>query len=431
MSNRAALAVEKGKRHFMPAAPRAPGFLAPFQVRAFRFQFPADLATSWAMEMEVIVLGWFILAETESVLLLTLYGALQYIGTLIAPLMGLASDRLGHRNVLTAMRALYAAVALLLMGLAFAEALRPLHVLLLAALSGLIRASDTGVRNALSAEILPPDRLMAGVGLSRITSDSARVAGALAGAAVYAAIGMGPACLVLALFYVAGAAFTFAVGAPVARTGPGLRVSPWVDLREGLVAVWSTPALHAAMWLAFLVNFAAWPWTLGLLPYVARHVLHVGQAGLGTLAASFAVGALLGSLLVSLLGRRVQPARFMLAFALAWHALLLVFAHMPDMTLACAVLIVAGVTQSMSMVPMAVMLLHIAGPRMRGRVMGVRMLAIYGLPLGLLLTGLLIPAIGFRGTAILYCAGGFLATLAIAWHWRAHLLPRAVPANTG
>ena len=41
--------------------------------------------------------------------------------------------------------------------------------------------------------------------------------------------------------------------------------------------------------------------------------------------------------------------------------------------------------QSLSLVPMSVLLLHSAGERFRGRVMGVRMLAIYGVPIGLLL----------------------------------------------
>ena len=222
----------------MAPAQRRFGFLSPFQVRAFRFQFPADLFTSWGTEMEVIVLGWYILVQTESVLLLTLYGALQYIGTLIAPVLGVASDRLGHRNVLTAMRMLYAAVAVALLSLSLANALNPLYVFLLAALSGMIRASDTGVRNALCADILPAEQLMAGVGLSRITSDSARVTGALAGAAVYAAIGMAPACAVFAAFYVLGAAFPFCVrgssGSRVARpelTSIDTRASVWLITR--------------------------------------------------------------------------------------------------------------------------------------------------------------------------------------------------------
>lgn len=404
-------------------------FLSPFQVRAFRFQFPGDLFTSWGTEMELIVLGWFILEKTNSVLLLTLYGALQYIGTLVAPVMGLEGDRLGHRNVLSAMRSVYALSALTLMTLAFLDALQPLYVFILAGLSGLIRASDVGMRNALSADILPPEYLMAGVGLSRITSDSARIAGALAGAAIYAALGMAEACAVFACCHVAGTTFTFLVGPSKNRTAVG--ASAFAQLREGLVYVWNTPPVLASMWLAFLVNLTAWPWTLGLLPYVARTVLNAGQPGLGAMAASFSAGALAGSFSVSLIGRRIMPARFMLVGAMAWHAMLLVFAHMPTLGTACAMLAMAGCAQSLALTPMAVMLLHIAGARFRGRIMGVRMLAIYGLPVGLLLAGTLIPHLGFRPTAVLYCSIGMATTGFIAWRWRAVLWPVSQPANAG
>ena len=40
-----------------PSPARAPA-LAPFTVRSFRFQWPADLATSWAFDMEFLILGW-------------------------------------------------------------------------------------------------------------------------------------------------------------------------------------------------------------------------------------------------------------------------------------------------------------------------------------------------------------------------------------
>src|ERR1700682_5898188 len=73
--------------------------LAPFRVRSFRFQWPADLLTSWAFEMETIILGWYVLVETGSVLWLTAFGASQYLGTLIAPLYGVVGDRVGHRSL--------------------------------------------------------------------------------------------------------------------------------------------------------------------------------------------------------------------------------------------------------------------------------------------------------------------------------------------
>ncbi len=40
----------------MSLAPRVSA-LAPFRIRAFRFQWPADLTTSWAFEMETLILG--------------------------------------------------------------------------------------------------------------------------------------------------------------------------------------------------------------------------------------------------------------------------------------------------------------------------------------------------------------------------------------
>ncbi len=61
--------------------------------------------------------------------------------------------------------------------------------------------------------------------------------------------------------------------------------------------------------------------------------------------------------------------------------------------------------------------------------MGMRMLAIYGLPIGLLGAGTLIDRIGFAPTATLYCVLGIALTLVIAIRWRAALWPLEAPAN--
>ena len=411
-----------------PVRVRSP-LLAPFEVRSFRFQWPADLLTSWAIEMELLILGWYILVATGSVLLLTLFGALQYLGTLIAPMFGLAGDRWGHRNVLCAMRAIYASLAGVIAGLALLGVLNPIFVFCVAAVSGLVRPSDLAMRNSLVAETMPGDRLMAAMGVARTTSDSARIVGALAGAGLFAAVGMGFAYLVVAAFYLAGLLLTLGVGAPRKAADRLTRVSFWRDLREGMKFIADQPQSLAAMWLAFLVNMTAFPLTSGLLPYVARNIYHIGQTGLGTLVASFACGALVGSLVVSMIGRSLRPARTMLVAAVIWYSLLLVFVRMPDATSGRWMLVLAGFAQSLSMVPMAVMLLHGAGARFRGRVMGVRMLAVYGLPVGLLAAGVLIERFGYAATASAYCVFGLLATVAIGVRWRAALWPLDVPAN--
>src|SRR5262245_30364651 len=219
---------------------RHPAF-GPFRIRSFRFQWPADLLTSWAFEMETLILGWYVLVETGSVLLLTVFGALGYGGTLIAPMVGVMSDRIGHRAVLATMRTIYAAVAVALMVLAFAGALTPLIVCMLAAITGLVRPSDMGMRGALIADSMPFERLIAAMGISRTTSDSARIAGALVGAALFAAFGIGPAYVVITSFYALGALLTLGVEPTRAKITPGIpsvdaekRPSPWHELTEGL-----------------------------------------------------------------------------------------------------------------------------------------------------------------------------------------------------
>jgi MFS family permease len=405
--------------------------LAPFQVRSFRFQFPADLATSWGTEMENLVLGWYVLVETGSVLALTLFWALLYLGTLLAPLFGMAGDRVGHRAVLCAMRFAYATLGVAVAALAFAGALHPVYVFVIGTLSGLVRPSDQGLRNALLAATMPRGTLMATMGVSRTSSDSARIFGALSGAGMFAAFGLGPVYLAIAGAYLTGFLLTLGVssGRPLPPPRGDAPPSLWRDLREGLAYVWDTPSSLAALWLAFLVNLTAFPLTSGLLPYVARDVYRIGETGLGSLVASFALGSFLGSIAVSMMGRGLRPARMMIVFALGWYAALLVFVQMPSPAAGRVVLVVAGIAQALSLVPMSVLLLHGAGERFRGRVMGVRMLAIYGVPIGLLIAGALIPRFGFAATATLYCLIGAALTVAIALYWRDALWPAGAEAN--
>jgi predicted MFS family arabinose efflux permease len=410
--------------------------LAPLQVRSFRFQWPADLLTSWAFEMETLVLGWYVLVETGSVLWLTVFGALGYGGTLLAPMLGVASDRIGHRTVLCAMRATYMAIAAALMMLAFAGALTPLLVCALAALTGLVRPSDLGLRGVLIAETMPMDRLTAAMGISRTTSDSARVVGAIAGAGLFAAFGIAAAYVVITGFYLLGALLTLGVaktrtGTTAPAVAPELAMStamsPWHDLREGIAHVWNTPSLLAVVWLAFLFNLTAFPITNGLLPYVARDVYRIDQTGLGYLVASFAFGAVFGSIAVSGYGIAIALPRLMLLAAVAWYVLLLIFAQMQSLPGGVASLTLAGFAQSLSMVALTVILLRSSDPRLRGRIVGVRMLAIYSLPLGLLAAGALIERIGFEATVTAYAAIGLAFTVLIAVRWRGSLWQMQAP----
>ena len=283
--------------------------VAPFRTRSFRYQWPADLGTAWALEMATLILGWYVLVESGSVVLLTLFGALMYGGTLLSPLLGTLGDRLGLRRVLAGMRLGYALLAGVVLWLSASGRLEPALVLGVAFLIGLIKPTDIGLRTALVSASVLSAHLVAAMGISRTTQDSARIGGALAGAGLMASLGMVSAYVAITALYLMGALLTLRSGGAVARPVPAAAglASPWRDLQDGLQQVWRTPSLRAAMMLAALVNLCAFPLSGGLMPYIARDVFRLDQQGLGWLVASFAGGALGLLLTAAIAWRWRQP----------------------------------------------------------------------------------------------------------------------------
>lgn len=404
------------------------GVLAPFQVRSFRFQWPADLAASWAFEMEALILGWYVLVESGSVMLLVVFGAIQYSGSLLSPFFGVAADRIGYRVLFVLTRSIYALVALLLLLLTYLDMLNPILVILISLFAGLIRPSDNMMRYALVGQTMPPALLTGGLGVSRLTADSAKIAGALAGVGVVAQFGMVTAYITVTALYVISLLFSLGVN-PVASKGQQ-RASIKQDFVTMFPYVWNKPELLGAMCLAFLVNLLAFPFFLGLLPYVAKNIYATDQAGLGLMGASFALGALLGSLVLGLNRFSFGNARAMIMAAGAWFLVDLTFGLVTNMWVGLMLLVAAGFAQSVCLTPLAAVMLRASGQEFRGRVMGMRILAIWGLPAGLLISGPLIGNMGFVATSTLYALVGLALTAAMTVYWRHALWSRQAASNT-
>ena len=411
---------------------------SPFRVRSYRFQWPADLCASWGFEMENIILGYYVLVETQSVLMLSVFGALQYLGTMFAPMSGVLGHRIGNKRVICAMRTFYTVLSSTVMTLALTGVLLPMHVFVIGTLLGLFKPSDLVMRYALIAQTIPSERLLGATSISRTTQDSARVIGSLTGAGLAAALGIGYAYMVIACLYATSLALSLNVAGRTTKPAPagaqadaaaGRATSPWRDLLDVLIYVWKTPRVLAAMWIAFLVNVSAFPFMTSLMPYVSKEIYHTGQAGVGYLVASFAAGALLGSLALSRYGSYIRPGRMILGFCVAWYLLVLVFVQMPGPTSGSIVLVLCGLTQSLCLVPLSAMLLRGSDERHRGGVMGVRQLMIYGVPIGLLGAGPLINWIGYVATANVYVVASLVVTALIALKWSADLWRLDAPAN--
>ena len=379
--------------------------------------------------MEVLILGWYVLSTTGSVEYLVAFGALAWIGSLFAPFLGIVGDRVGVRSIMCATRGAYALLAALLTVLILSDALRPWHVFAIAAAAGLVRPSDQAMRNVLVGQTMRPETLMGALGISRTTADMAKIAGALLGAGGVALIGMGPAYVIVTALYVTAFALSLGVARSPIHAAHANAGAALARLKEALLYVRGKPDLLGAFGMAFLVNLLAFPFFLGLLPYVAKEVYVIGQSGLGYLAAAFAAGALAGSIAVSANRVPLRAGRVLLWNAAAWFVAILLFGQTRSLPFGLALLFLAGFVQSFCMLPLAAVMLRAAGDEMRGRVMGIRMLAIWGLPLGLLATGPIIEHLGFTACTMLYAGIGLAATIAIGYRWRRALWHPLAAAN--
>src|SRR5271167_52794 len=159
------------------------------------------------------------MVETGSVLLLTVFGSLQYVGTLVAPVFGMIGDRIGHRDLLAMMRLAYTALSATIMTLALTGHLAPLNVMIIVAIMGLIRPSDLGVRGALLADIMPAKQLIGAISLARTTQDSARIIGALTGAGLFTVLGIGFVYVAIVCLYFAAAILMLCLTRPEKSPG--------------------------------------------------------------------------------------------------------------------------------------------------------------------------------------------------------------------
>jgi MFS family permease len=377
------------------------------------------LFVAWAIEMEVLILGWYILTATESAFLLALLGALRFSGTLVSPIVGGYADRGSRKRMLVAIRATFTILASSLMVLALSDALAPWHVFVVATCGGLLRPADMMLRQSLVADTVPRDLLTNAMGFSRMTIDSSRIVGALGGAGLMAALGIGEAYIVVASFYLCSAVLSLRIKDNSAKR-PTSSISPLAEVRAGLVFLATAPTIRYLLALAFLVNLTVLSITGGLLPLVAKNVYGLGSTGLGFMVAAYASGALLGSLVTATLLRSLRPERVMLISCIIWHLLMACFAHVETANVGIALLAIIGLVSSFTMVPMSSFLLLAIPAQLRARIMGLRQLAVFGLPVGLLISGALIESTSISATFTAYSVFGLLVTLLIWRIWHNH-----------
>ncbi|MFN8557574.1 MAG: MFS transporter [Dehalococcoidia bacterium] len=420
--------------HSAPAAPERVG-------RNFWLLWLSTVAMGAGQQMEMLALGWYVLQQTNSPVLVGLIGAARWGGMLFAPFGGVLADRVPRRTLLLAVQALAFAAALLITTVAFARTVETALLFVVVVAAGLARSFDQIARQSLVADLAPRDRLTSAVALIQAAMNGSAVVAPLVAGVLFGVGGLALCYLAVTVLNLSAVAAIVPVGRrsrfPVAdstsaavrssRRGSGRvrgdvegggvadRVGALRSLAEGGRYVARTPVVAALLLLAAVANMCTFPLTFTMMPSFARDVLGVGSVGLGGLLSAFGVGALLGNVALSSRGSLHRRGRLAVVGMLSWSAAIVLFASSRWFPLSLALLVGVGVCSALSMSLIGALLLTITPESLRGRVMGVRMFAIATLPLGASVSGWLIAAVGAPWTAALYAATGATLTLLTVW----------------
>jgi MFS family permease len=329
---------------------------------------------------------------------------------------GVVADRVPRRALMVITQSSMMVLAFILAGLTALQLIQPWHIIVLSLLLGTATAFDVPARQAFVLEMVDREALTNAVALNSTMYNSATAVGPAAAGVAYALLG--PAWC----FAINGLSFLAVIAALLAmklkpherrlRTGSGFE-----DLKEGLGYIVSTPiVLTLIIVVAEVSIFGLAYYTV--LPAWAVSILEGDSRTYGWLLSARGIGALGGALLIASLGQIKLRGRMLMLGHLVWPLFLLIFAAVRWAPLSVLALVGVG-WGFMVMVNMANVLVQTHVPdRLRGRVMSVFALMLFGVyTLGALAGG---AGAEWIGEAPLVALTAVVGLGSAAWLWLRH-----------
>ena len=354
--------------------------------KGFAILWGSDLAVSSAEFLELFILSWYVLQKTESPTILGIYAALRFTGTLFAPLLGVLVDHFGLRRSFNLSRSIFFILSFILAAIFLLEEPSILVILFMSALLGVMRSTDLITRQSVLTHMVSQGELQNAVALSRMGRDLTQIIVPIAAGFLLSSLGTEVTYLGVVILYALSVVLSLMIP-KFPRIMFDTKSNMWGFFTEGLSYIKSYPFLIALLLIAFIVNLTAFPLNHALLAVISNSMFDTDATGFGIIMGGYSAGALLGSLWISYFSEMRRPSRLIVFGCIFRHVAIFSIAFSTYFYVSVSIVLLAGIFQSFSMVIMAMLILRYTSEDMRSRVLGVRQLAVYGLPLGLVISG--------------------------------------------
>jgi MFS family permease len=334
------------------------------QQRPFCFFSLARVASTLALQMQVVAVGWQIYQLTGSAFNLGMIGLVQFVPSLfLVFVVGHVADRYDRRVILMSCVLLEAFCALLL-GVGSAGGWLTKEVIFIAVfLIGIGRAFSAPLMQVMVSATVPATMLPRALAAFASVTQIAIIVGPALGGFLYVA---GPDAVYFSSFamFMLSALLVWLV-----RINRPVKAKPVVTLRSlfaGIAFIRSKPAVMGAISLdlfAVLLGGAT-----ALLPIYAHDILHTDSVGLGMLRSAPAIGALTIGLLLSHYPLKNKVGRTMFAAVGCYGLATLIFALSQWFLLSLLMLAILGASDMVSVVIRSSFVQLQTPDEMRGRV---------------------------------------------------------------
>jgi MFS family permease len=363
---------------------------------------------------EQVVLGWLALELTDSPLMVGVALGLRMLPLLLFGVpAGVIADQVDRVRLIEVTGAALAGTTGTLALLALTGRLTIEPLLVFAFLGGCARALHQTARQGFAHDVARSGRLVETIALVGFSSRVGGLAGSLAVGALLARFGPGAAYLAVAAGYL-GCAAAVLPAPPRPRQEAEHAGSVLAGVVGFLAMVRRDPTLLSLMALTAAAEMFGFSHQ-AVLPSLARDVLHVGPGGLGVLTGARQAGGVLGVAVVSRLGAARGQGVAFLAVLIGFGATLLMLGLAPTFMTVVLILLAVNALGATTDV-LAQTLIQLAVPSgQRGRAGGAWVVAIGMAPLGQFQVGALASALGVgaalgvNGLALIVIACGAAA----------------------
>ena len=381
--------------------------LSIFRQRSFAMLWCSMAFVGMGTQMEAVVLGWFILELTDSPFLVGLIGSARMGLNFLAIFAGAAADRLPKQKLLAVVECFMAMLGLTMLALIVSGRLEVWHIFAITVTAGMFRLFQMPSAQSLVADTAGEERISTGAALTNLGRNMTTVVGPVVGGILYETAGPHGAYTAIAILYLLGGISAFSIG-PTRRNRRNEGESILRSVIDGFKYAKGSQVLWAILIMAVIINFTGWPLHTTLMPIFARDVLHTGASGLGILISAFGIGAMVGSVGWISAGTVKSPGKLLILTVIIWHLTMIAFSASGSIYLSSAILLATGASFSSTQVLMLTLLLKTTASEFRGRILGLRSMAIYSYAFGSMNSGAIA---GFWGAP---SAASFNAVVGIA-----------------